>query len=148
MTDRDRIEETGAVAGETGEEDASVVRREEELVLGTTVEDEGAVVARKHVETERAEEVVPRDVEYVEDVERVAAEEEDSGQVETLPDGSVSIPVFEEELVVTKRLRVRERVIVRKRTETERRRVEAELRKERVEVEAEGDVEVTEDPGH
>ena len=31
----------------------------------------------------------------------------DSGEVETLPDGSISIPVFEEQLVITKRLVVR-----------------------------------------
>jgi uncharacterized protein (TIGR02271 family) len=67
-------------------------------------------------------------------VERVPAAEGDSGEVETLPDGSISVPVLEEELVVTKRVVVRERVIVRKRTTTERRRIEAELRKERVDL--------------
>ena len=45
--------------------------------------------------------------------------EADSGEVEVLPDGSVSIPVFQEELVIEKRLVVRERVIVRKHTVTE-----------------------------
>ena len=68
-------------------------------------------------------------------LERVDAQERDSGQVETLPDGSLSIPVFEERLVVRKEVVVRERVIVRKETVTEQRRIETELRKERVEVE-------------
>jgi uncharacterized protein (TIGR02271 family) len=58
----------------------------------------------------------------------------DSGQVESRPDGSVSIPVFEEELVCEKRLVVRERIIVRKETVTEDRAVEADLRRERVAV--------------
>jgi uncharacterized protein (TIGR02271 family) len=122
-----------------------IVRHEEELRLGRSVEDLGTVRARKEVATERVEETVPREVEHVDDLERVPAGEGDSGEVETLPDGSISIPVFEEELVVTKRLVVRERVVVRKRTEVEERRVEADLRKERVEIESTGDAEVEED---
>jgi uncharacterized protein (TIGR02271 family) len=50
----------------------------------------------------------------------------------------VSIPVFEEELVVTKRRVLRERIIIRKRVVTEHERIEAELLRERVEIE--GDV--------
>jgi stress response protein YsnF len=59
------------------------------------------------------ETVIPR-VEHAE-VERQAPADPsaDSGEVEVLPDGSLSIPVFEEELVVQKRLVVRERIIVR-----------------------------------
>jgi uncharacterized protein (TIGR02271 family) len=121
---------------------ASVVRHEEALKVATAVGEAGAVRTRKRVETERVEEIVPRQVESVDDLERIASTEDDSGEVEVLDDGSVSIPVFEEELVVTKRLVVRERVVIRKRTETEERRVEAELRKERVDVEAEGDAEI------
>jgi stress response protein YsnF len=64
----------------------------------------------------------------------------DSGEIITLPDGSVSIPVFEEVLVVEKRRRVRERIIVRKETVVEDYVVEADLRKERVSVEADDDV--------
>ena len=122
-----------------------IVRDEEELRLGTRVEDVGAARVRKEVETERVEEAVPRRVDRVDDLERVPAGDEDSGEIETLPDGSISIPVFEEELVVTKRLVVRERVVVRKRTEVEDHRVEAELRKERVEIESTGDARVEED---
>jgi uncharacterized protein (TIGR02271 family) len=64
--------------------------------------------------------------------ERLAAEDGDSGRVETLPDGSVSIPVLEEELVITKRTVVRERIVIRKRTTTQHERIEADLRRERV----------------
>ena len=52
----------------------------------------------------------------------------------SLPDGSVSIPVLEEEIVVTKRTVVRERIVVRKEVATEVQRVEAELRREHVDV--------------
>ena len=122
-----------------------IVRHEEELRVGTRVEEIGGVRARKEVGTEHVEQSVPRQVEHVDDLERIPAGEQDSGEVETLPDGSISIPVFEEELVVTKRLVVRERVVVRKRTEVEDRRLEAELRKERVEIELTGAVDVEED---
>lgn len=121
---------------------ASVTRHEEALKVGKAVREAGAVRARKRVETERVEEVVPRRIETVDYVERNAARADDAGEVEVLPDGSVSIPVFAEELVVEKRLVVRERVVIRKRTETEERRVEAELRKERVDIGREGDAEI------
>ena len=117
--------------------DATLDRREEELELRVRAEPAGAVKARKRVETERVEQVVPRQIEHA-DVERLAPDETDSGEVETHADGSVSIPIFAEELVVTKRLVVRERVLVRKRTVTEQHRIEAELRKERVELEGDG----------
>jgi uncharacterized protein (TIGR02271 family) len=130
-------EPTGPLS--SGENDASLVRREEELITGTAVQEAGRVGVRKLVEHEPVETVVPRDVEHAE-FERQRPGEVDSGEVEVLADGSVSIPVFEEELVIQKRLVVRERVIVRKHTVTEERRVEADLRRERVEVEADREV--------
>ena len=71
--------------------------------------------------------------------------EADSGEVLTLPDGSLSIPVFEEQIVVTKRLVVRERVVIRKHTVYEEHLVEADLKRERLEVEAEGNAVVHDD---
>ena len=100
---------------------------------------------RKHVDTYPVTEVVPRNVEHADTSERVAAAEGDSGEVETLEDGSISIPIFEEVLVVTKRLVVRERVIVRKRTVVDEYTLETELRRERVTVE--GDIETAENDG-
>jgi uncharacterized protein (TIGR02271 family) len=70
------------------------------------------------------------------DIVRVDATDGDSGEIETLPDGSISIPVKEEELVVTKRVVVRERVIVRKDIEETTERIESDLRHEHVEVDA------------
>ena len=86
----------------------------------------GPAAPRSSLET-----TVERGVERA-DLERVAAGDGDSGEIETLPDGSVSIPLFEEQLVVEKRLVVRERVIVSKRTLVEDQVVEAELRRERI----------------
>ncbi len=63
-----------------------------------------------------------------------ATEQHDSGLVETLPDGSLSIPILEEEIIVTKRIVVRERLIVRRDSVVERRPIGIELREERMQV--------------
>ena len=118
---------------------AKVVRHEEELRTGRQRTVRGTVRVRKRVETQRVSEVVPREAERLE-VERVAAGPDDSGEIETLPDGSLSVPVLAEELVVTRRTVVRERVILRKRRVTEQTVVEADLRRERVDVEADPEV--------
>jgi uncharacterized protein (TIGR02271 family) len=116
--------------------DPNLIRHEEELRLSTQVTVVGAVHAEKRIEVEKVAQDFPREVEHAE-IERTAAQEGDSGQIETLPDGSVSIPVLEEELIVTKRTVVRERIVIRKETVTAYQRVEAELRREQVDVEVE-----------
>jgi uncharacterized protein (TIGR02271 family) len=118
-------------------------RHEEELLVGTTIEEAGKLGVRKAVENRRVAEDVPRDVEHA-NVDRAPAGDGDSGEIEVLPDGSISVPVFEEQLVVSKRTVVRERVIIRKEIVTERERIEADLRREQVELETSGDVEVEE----
>jgi uncharacterized protein (TIGR02271 family) len=124
---------------------AEVTLHEEQAHTGTEVTEAGRVRVRKHVETYPVTETVPRNVEHADTSERVAAVEGDSGEVETLEDGSVSIPVFEEVLVVTKRLVVRERVIVRKKTVVDEYTLQTELRREHATVE--GDIEVPEREG-
>ena len=138
-------EQGGALAHEEAVEqrDAALTLKEERLQVGTETVQAGRVRAVKHVDTETVEQRVPREVERA-DLERAEVREGDSGQVETLPDGSLSIPVFEEQIVVEKRRVLRERVIVRKSTVVEEQVVTADLRRERVEIETEGDVRVTE----
>ena len=121
-----------------------VVLSEERLQVGTEQTEVGRVRARKTVETETVEERVPRGVEQA-DLERTGPTDGDSGEVITLPDGSLSIPVFEEQIVVEKRLVVRERVVVRKHTVYEDHVVHAQLRRERLDVEVDGDVRVQEE---
>jgi uncharacterized protein (TIGR02271 family) len=127
---------------EKGGEPASLVRHEEELQVGSELTEAGSVRVRKQVESHKVQEAVPLQVEHLDEVEQTEPHENDSGEVETLPDGSISIPILEEELVVTKRTVVRERVVIRKRTETEQHRVEADLRKERVDIGADPGVEL------
>ena len=112
-----------------------LVRREEEASIAAKLKAAGTVRLRKRVDRFLARADVARQVEDAE-VERRPVEAGDSGEVETLPDGSVSIPIFEEEIVVTKRMVVRERVIVRKKRTSEQVNVPVALRKERIEIEA------------
>jgi uncharacterized protein (TIGR02271 family) len=118
-----------------GRGDAELVRSAEELDVGVAERTAGAVRANKSVHVEHVEQLVDRGIEHAE-VERAAPVAGDSGEIETLPDGSISIPVFEEQLVVEKRLVVRERIVIRKHTVVEHELVEADLKKERIDVEA------------
>jgi uncharacterized protein (TIGR02271 family) len=129
---------------ETGDS-LSLVRHEEEASVGKEWVTDGVVTARKTVESRVVDESVPRFIEYAE-AERVKPSKEDSGKIEMLPDGSVSIPVLEEQIVVTRRTVVRERIIIRKSTQTVEERVTAELRREHVIVESEGPIEVRDTP--
>jgi len=117
-----------------GRDEATAIRSEEELTVDRVREAAGAVGVRKHVETFTVEDDVPRQRESFGDVDRIDAMANDSGEIEVLEDGSVSIPILEEQLVVSRRLVVRERLIVRKVTETEVERIRAELRRERIEI--------------
>ena len=128
----DLAREETATAVEPEDDVPSVVRHEEELLIGRRREELGLVLARKRLETELVEATVPYEIEHV-TIERLPAEEGDSGLIETLPDG-ISIPVLEEELVVEKEIVVRERVIIRKEPRIDVEVVEADLRVERVDV--------------
>ena len=116
-------------------------------MVGTELHETGRVRVKKHVETYPVEETVSRSIEHADTSERVPAADGDDGEVQTLADGSVSIPVFEEVLVVTKKLVVRERVIVRKRTVVDEHTLQTELRREHVTVDTEGDVRAVTDGG-
>ena len=118
-----------------------VLLSEERLRVEKESEPAGTARAVKHVDVEHVETRVSRGSEHA-DTERIQVPdaEADSGQVETLEDGSLSIPVFEEQIVVTKRLVVRERVVVRKHTVYEDHLVSADLRRERLEIDADDGV--------
>jgi uncharacterized protein (TIGR02271 family) len=121
----------------------SLVRHEEEASVGKHWEGIGSARVRREVETDtvRADYPLQRDALAL---ERIPASENDSGKVETLPDGSISVPLFEEELVVYKRTVLRERVLIRKDSVTDWKTVEAELRREHISVETDEGAEARE----
>jgi uncharacterized protein (TIGR02271 family) len=126
----------------------ALVRHEEEARVAKRWEGVGSVRARREVESGIVRAEYPRRRDELAH-ERVPVTDQDSGKIETLPDGAISIPLFEEELVVTKRTILRERIIVRKETVTDWETVEAELRREHISFDAddlpEGSVEATGD---
>jgi uncharacterized protein (TIGR02271 family) len=119
---------------ETRENDAALVRHEDELRVGKRVEEIGILRLSTSVTSDPIEGDFERKSEDAK-ISRERVHGSDSGQVETLSDGSVSIPLFEEELVISRRLVVRERVVIRKHTVSKTERVRDEVRREHVEVE-------------
>lgn len=123
----------------TEDGDQNVVLSADELRVRRVQEEAGRLRTSKRIETLPVEHMIDRQVEQA-SMDREAPLEGDSGEIETLEDGSISIPVFEEQLVIEKRLVVRERVIIRKQTITQQQHVQAELRREHLDVEADDDV--------
>lgn len=120
-----------------GREDAQrggeqkITRSEEELLVGTRERKAGEVEVKKHVETEHVRKPVTTHRQEV-DVERRPA----TGQSTQarMGDQEIIIPLTQEEVIVEKRPRVKEEIVVRTRDVADREFVEADLRKERVEV--------------
>jgi uncharacterized protein (TIGR02271 family) len=127
------------VADERGvlEEDLRVQRSEEELRARVRGRETGQVNVKKSVRTEREVVRVPKRREEV-DIERVpvAGEaRETSGASEAdIGEDEVVLRVFEEEVVVTKRVVLKEEIRLRKRIAWDEETVEVDLRKEEVEV--------------
>ena len=99
----------------------------------------GFLRAKKRIEAARVHEPVQRVAEAL-DLESVEAEADDPRGVIHLADGGISIPIYEEEVIVTKRVVLRERVVIRKRIETHEAPVQTELRRERVAIEVDESV--------
>ena len=114
-----------------------VQRSEEELRAGVREREAGRVNVKKSVHTEREVMRVPRRREEV-DIERVPVEgaaREAGGATEAdIGEDEVVVQVFEEEVVVTKRVVLKEEIRLRKRVAWDEETVEVDLRKEEVAV--------------
>ncbi len=106
-------------------------RKAGEVRIGTEIETE---TVRREVPVEREEVIVEREA-----VEQPISAAEADRKLEGRA-GEISVPVYREELEVTKRPVVTERLRIRKRSVQDTREVAAELRKERPTVEGEGAV--------
>ena len=129
----------GSVPDERGglEEDLKVQRSEEELSAGTRERGAGQVNVKKSVRTEREVVRIPKRREEI-DIERVPVEGE-AREVSTATEADIGedevvVQVFEEEVVVTKRVVLKEEIRLRKRVVEAEEVVEVDLRKEEVEV--------------
>jgi uncharacterized protein (TIGR02271 family) len=119
------------------EEGLSVQRSEEEVYAGVHEREAGRVGARKSVRTEHEVVRVPRRREEV-SVERVPVEGEAREASEAteadIGEDEVVLQVFEEEVVVTKRVVLKEEIRLHKRVVETEEVVEVDLRKEEVEI--------------
>jgi uncharacterized protein (TIGR02271 family) len=113
------------------EGEISVGRAEEELEASVHERETGGVTVRKRVRTDRERMIVPKRREEV-IVERVPVEDEAS---ETqIGEDEIRVPIFEEEVEVTKRLVQKEEIRIRKESVEEEEVIEKDVRKEEVEV--------------
>ena len=119
------------------DEDLRVQRSEEELRAGVREREAGQVNVNKSVRTGREVVRVPKRREEV-DIERVPVEgearEASSATVTDIGEDEVVVQVFEEEVVVTKRVVLKEEIRIRKRVAWDEETVEVDLRKEEVEI--------------
>jgi len=119
------------------QEDLRVQRSEEEVRAGIREREAGRVNVRKSVHTEREVVRVPKRREEV-DIERVPAvreaREASGATEEDIGEDEMVLQIFEEEVVVTKRVVLKEEVRLRKRVVEDEETVEVDLRKEEVEV--------------
>jgi uncharacterized protein (TIGR02271 family) len=128
------------VSGVTGREDDEVTvrRSEEELLVGRREREAGALRIRKRVRTEREHLEVPKKrVEVT--VERVPVDEAQSGEegitaTPQIEDEEIVVPVVEEEIVVEKRPVVKEEIRIRKQVVEDVEVVEEDVRKEEIEI--------------
>lgn len=116
----------------------SMVRREEELRVGTERVETGRVRLRKHVVTERETVNVPVEREEVHVTREPVRDGEVGGRIGG--DDEVSVTLHEDRPVVSKETVDKERVGLDTETHRDTEAVSAELQKERVEVERDGDV--------
>ena len=116
------------------EDDLRVQRTEEELAAGTREREAGEVRVRKNVRTDREQVEVPTRHEEV-SVERVPVEGEASEA--EIGEDEVSVPVTEEEVVVSKRPVVKEEVRIRKDVVEDTEVVEEEVRREEIDIDDE-----------
>jgi uncharacterized protein (TIGR02271 family) len=130
-------EHFGREPSAAGAGEAEMVRSEEELHLRTHRRSYGGARLHKTVELEDVERQVPIHADFVQMHEiDVPDPDADSGRVERLENGDVSVPVFEERLVVHKELIVTKRVLLaRERRVVGEQTVSDVLRRERIELE-------------
>ena len=130
----------GSVAAEKRgdlEEDLRVQRSEEEVRAGIRRREAGQVNVKKSVRTEREVVRVPKRREEVV-IERVPVEDEareaSTATEANIGEDEVVVQVFEEEVVVSKKIVLKEEIRLRKRVTWDEETVEVDLRKEEVEI--------------
>ena len=136
--DRDRDVDLGRDRDvDLDRDDDSIVRREEQLRVGTERVESGRLRIRKHVVTEQQTVTVPVEREEFE-VVREPLDGTTSGGA--LGEDEIAITTHEERPVVDKQVVDAERIGVEKRTVTDQERVAAEVSKEEIDIDRDGGI--------
>jgi uncharacterized protein (TIGR02271 family) len=109
--------------------------REEQLLADKKLEQMGEIVVRKVVDQRPAELQVDALREELEVVHEAVGQSVSERQAPYEEDGVLVVPVYEEQLVVTKRLMLRERLRVRRISTTEHQVIQDTVKRERLVVE-------------
>jgi uncharacterized protein (TIGR02271 family) len=118
-------------------DDDSIVRREEQLRVGTERVESGRLRIRKHVVTEQQTVTVPVEREEFEVVREPLDGTSSSG---SLGEDEIAVTTHEERPVVDKEVVDAERIGVEKRTVTDQERVSADISKEEIDVDRDGGI--------
>jgi uncharacterized protein (TIGR02271 family) len=116
-------------------EERVIELREEQLVANKRLHHLGEVVVRTEVETLPAHVEVDTLREQVEVVREAVGKPVDEREPPREEDGEIIVPIYEEQLVVTRRLVLRERVHIRRLQHKERHVVDDTVKRERLVVE-------------
>jgi uncharacterized protein (TIGR02271 family) len=136
------VDTTGAASASASDDDATRVRRYEEELQAQKVERQaGEVRVNKDVIEEEQTLEVPVTREQVQ-VRSVTPTEDVVDTSEAFQEGSISVPVREEDVELSKQTRVAEELEIQKQRVTETERVSDTVRKEVVDVEPGGDLDV------
>lgn len=143
MADRDALIRERMRADGIGEEEARrLVLKEEELRVGKSRSEAGAVELEKRVETEHVRRDVPLRREEAVIERRPVTDGMVAGDARIGDNEEIRVPLHAEEAMVEKRVVPKEELVVKKREVVENQTVEADLRRERAEVHSEGQVDL------
>ncbi len=137
LVDQDRRDVADRDRDLTDRDDASVVRHEEQLKVGTQERETGRARLRKYVVTDHETVDVPVEREEV-SVERTPIRD-GQARTGTIGEEEVEVSLHEERPVVEKEAVAVEEVSLNKETVRDTQRVEADVRKEQVDVETDTD---------
>lgn len=129
----EHVEDEHDSAGGASADELRVRRSEEELHTGIREREAGAMRVRKSVHTDREQYRVPKRREEIE-IERVPVDREEAPEGTELGEEEVVIQVYEEEVVVSKRVVLKEEIRLRKEVVEEEEIIEEDVRREEVEI--------------
>ncbi|MDQ2889739.1 MAG: YsnF/AvaK domain-containing protein [Gemmatimonadota bacterium] len=137
MYAQEGYERGGKQPGMGMQEEQTMTRSEEELVVGKRQVKAGEVDLKKTVDTEHVTKSVPLMHEEIEVERHSVAGDSARGEAE-IAEQHIRVPLSAEEAVVSKRVVAKEEIVIKKHAVDETKTVEADIRKERIDIDKQG----------